>query len=479
MKPEYAPISWDEVSHAFSRFAGSCLYAIRADTFFHLSLRVHSPIRFVAKNLLYPLALSARSRKLERTSVSRRAGDYLFICDYAAEPGFGSLRPLLNTCPSAATVVVNAAVWAARQQELSALPGIRVLIADQAPPTYRYALWRRCQSDYRALLSGCDARLRRNLQASRLVIWRLLFRAYSYRRFFESLIAQASPIAVITHNDFTSLSYLAGDAARRAGIPDFTLQHGFPSAEYFPTTATYYMVWGTATAAYMKQNSPLSATAYIPVGAPRLDSLAWLPERQAEARRGLEEKGLRHSGKLNLLFLSQSHSPVFSPLEHKWILSLVGELAAEPDVHLMIRRHPQEVATRLRRHPGLGAATQLPASVSLIESLLASDVVISVNSTAMLEAALLRVPVVQISATRFEDRLGMLRFPRSMNSLESARLLLQGLRTPRQRDAAVAEQQAMIENHFGRPGHATQETWRYIQHVSAPERELAASRSQP
>jgi hypothetical protein len=242
VKHDPAVISWEEVSRAFAPFAGSCLYAIRADTFFHLALRANSPSRFVFKNLFYPMALAARSKSTALERCSPRGNSFLFVCDYPAEAGFGSLRPLLRSCPAAATVVANSAVLAARSRELGEMPGVSVLHADALQNSDWVAMWRRAQGDYRALLSGSGPRLRRLLKASRLVIWALLFRAYRYRNFLEARLSSLGPAAVITHNDFTSLSYLAGDAARRAGIPDFTLQHGFPSPEYFPTTATHYLV---------------------------------------------------------------------------------------------------------------------------------------------------------------------------------------------------------------------------------------------
>ncbi|HEX4487319.1 MAG TPA: hypothetical protein VH088_13690 [Terriglobales bacterium] len=475
VKHDTAVISWEEVSRAFAPFAGSCLYAIRADTFFHLALRANSPARFVLKNLLYPMALAARSKGTGIERRPSRTGSFLFVCDYPAEAGFGSLRPLLRTCPAAATVVVNSAVFAARHRELGDIPGASVLHADTLPDPDWSGSWRRAQGDYRALLAGSSSRLRRLLKASRLVIWALLFRAYRYRNFLEALLANAGPAAVITHNDFTSLSYLAGDAARRTGVPDFTLQHGFPSPEYFPTTATHYLVWGSAAAEYMKQHSPDGPTAYIPVGAPRLDSLASLHERHDEAKNRLQQLGLRRPGQLNVLFLSQSHSPLFSPLEHKWVFSVIAALAGERNLHLMIRRHPQERSSHFRQQPGLAHAAIVPASLSLIESVLGSDVVISVNSTAMLEAALLRTPVVQICASRFGDRIGMLRFPNPVANVESAKETLQELSDPGRRALWLAEQQAMIETYFGQPGMATQRAWTYIQQISGDSRRLTAS----
>ncbi len=47
----------------FAPFEGSCLYAIRADAFFHLALANSAPLKFAAKNHFYPpIAWSRASR---------------------------------------------------------------------------------------------------------------------------------------------------------------------------------------------------------------------------------------------------------------------------------------------------------------------------------------------------------------------------------------------------------------------------------
>jgi hypothetical protein len=253
------------------------------------------------------------------------------------------------------------------------------------------------------------------------------------------------------------------------------LQHGFPQPEYFPATATHYLVWGAAMADYMEQHSPGAATSFVALGAPRLDAMALLHERHPDAKSRLEQLGLRHSDKLNLLFLSPSHSRLFTPIEHKWVLSLVAEMAGLPEVHLIVRRHPQEAYARFRQPAAQAQAAHIPASVSLIESVLGSDVVISVDSTAMLEAALLGTPVVQISAARFDDRVGPLRFPRFVGNPETARAVLLALCHPIEREACLAEQQTLIEAHFGPPGVATKLAWWYIQQIAGASRQLSAS----
>ena len=108
---------------------------------------------------------------------------------------------------------------------------------------YRYGGDR--SADYRRLAKTAPAALRPILQASRWVLQTLLVRAYLYEKFYEQQFALSPPRVVITHNDFTTLSYLAGEAARRNGIPDFTLQHGFPARSIFPLPLPIIWFGGT------------------------------------------------------------------------------------------------------------------------------------------------------------------------------------------------------------------------------------------
>ena len=465
MTPEESPQQrlWNQVNQAFAPFAETRVYAIRADTFFHLALRERNPALFHLKNLSYPVAAFWRSQGFNEPP--RSEAEFMFVCDYRAEAGWGTLRPLLGASEFPLSVVVNAKVLAACRNEMALpkTPAVQVRCADFIPRAWiRWPeLWKQSRADYLALLSAAPAALLRPLQAARLVIRALLARARAYERFYEECFSSQPPRAVVTHNDFTSLSYLAGLIARRHGVPDFTLQHGFPSLEYFPTSASHYLVWGPAFRDAMQRHSTHARTEFEAVGAPRLDCLVHKADQRQAARKRLHACGLIDAGKLNAVFLSQGQSPVFSAAEHARILSLVCALSREPWLNLRVRLHPQELEREWRRW-GLAPAAVLSREISLAECLLAADVVLSVNSTAMLEAALLETPVVQMALPGLEDRLGLLRFPAQVQDLASAAALLQRLRHPAQREASVSAQRGLVQRCVTEPGHGTERVWQYI-----------------
>src|SRR5215467_14020727 len=114
------PVTWKSVSDMFSPFAGSCLYAIRADAFFHLAQANSAPAKFAAKNCFYPVVTWARAARAKAEFESGLGGTsrYLFVCDYAAEPGLGTLRPVLQRFEQESLFVALDSVMRARAAEL-------------------------------------------------------------------------------------------------------------------------------------------------------------------------------------------------------------------------------------------------------------------------------------------------------------------------------------------------------------------------
>src|SRR5690349_17747529 len=91
------PLTWQAVSDVFAPFAGACLYAIRADAFFHLAHAGSARLKFVVKNQLYPAFSFLRAARAHHDlNTGLVAERFLLVCDYAAEPGFGTLRPILQ-----------------------------------------------------------------------------------------------------------------------------------------------------------------------------------------------------------------------------------------------------------------------------------------------------------------------------------------------------------------------------------------------
>lgn len=407
------PIVWNSICDMFAPFAGSCLYSIRADAFFHLTQANSAPAKFVAKNRLYPVFAWARAARARRGLDASLANDsrYLFVCDYAAEPGFGTLRPLLQKLGQESLFAGLDSVMRTRTAELAQThAGLVNLDAEifASRKGRMGRLWTRAQKDFNLLLENCPKEYQPLFIASRNVMQTLLVRAYLYREVYEQIFAENRLLAaVVTHNDFTTSSYLACIVAREAGIKSFTLQHGFPTQEYFPTSADHYLVWGQRFRDYMAARPGMQSNLIV-TGAPRFDGLAKARNSRSAIRLKSEENGASCSGRCDVVFFSQSHSPLFTEAEHRLVLAALKPLLDDHRFHVVVRLHPQEIEKRFRRLSGFDRITFAPRDLSLQETLSSADVAISCNSTAMLEAMAIDVPVVQIAPEELQDRLGIM-----------------------------------------------------------------------
>jgi hypothetical protein len=447
------PVAWKTVCEMFAPFAGSCLYAVRADAFFHLAQAASSPAKFAAKNRFYPAVAWMRAARARRELDSSMGGDsrYLFVCDYAAEPGFGTLRPVLQKFEQESLFAALDPVMRARSTELAhTSAGLINLDGEMFALSQRRvgSLWSRAQKDFALLRENCPAEYQRLLSSSRSVLQTLLLRAYLYREVYEQLFAENRSLeAVITHNDFTTSSYLAGQVAGEAGVKSFTLQHGFPTQEYFPTSAEHYLVWGERFRSYMASRQGMQSNLIV-AGAPRFDGLARARKSRAAMRLKREGNGTRCGGRCDVVFFSQSHSPLFTEAEHRLVLAALKPILEDHRFHVVVRLHPQETEKRFHQLSGFDRITIAPRDLSLQETLASADVAISCNSTAMLEAMAIDVPVVQIAPEELSDRLGIMEPCSVARNGQELRQCLQRLLMAEQRHVFVEKQNRLLQEYL-------------------------------
>lgn len=447
------PVTWKTVCDMFAPFVGSCLYAIRADAFFHLAQAASWPAKFAAKNRFYPLITLARAARAKRELNAALGGDsrYLFVCDYAAEPGFGTLRPVLQRLEQESLFAALNSVMHARATELAHTRAGRINLDAEMFALSRGrigSLWNRAERDLRLLFENCPTEHQRALAASHRVLQTLLVRAYLYREAYERLFTANRLLeAVITHNDFTISSYLACVVAHEAGVKSFTLQHGFPTQEYFPTSAEFYLVWGRRFRDYMASRPGMRSNLIV-AGAPRFDGLAKARKSHAMMRRKREENGTSCRGRCDVVFFSQSHSPLFTESEHRLVLAALKPLLEDHRFHVVVRLHPQETEHGFRRLSGFDRITIAPRDLSLQETLSSADAAISCNSTAMLEAMAIGVPVVQIAPEELCDRLGIMEPCAVARNGQELRQSLQPLLDAERRRAFTEKQNLLLREYL-------------------------------
>jgi hypothetical protein len=440
------------VDELFAPFSETVLGTIRAELFFASS---RSPTRSrQAFFRLYPPYLLVRSYFERRPRRDVPVGDpfFLFVSDYAAESGFGTIQPLLNLAPRS-VLVANRAVVRQRRGELP--EGVAVIDADaDLPARYWGDFYCRAESDFGLVMDVTPTRLRPAITAGRHLIKALLSRAYAYERMFMGLFEANQHIkGVVTHNDFSALSHLAGLCARRFRVPDFTLQHGFPTQEHFPVTASRYCIWGSRFEKTMVENGT-SPERLVITGAPRLDRL-WDYRSNKAAGSGSKPQ--------KILYLSQGHSQLLSERQHKSVLSLLGTFRHDPEREVVVRLHPQESKRSVRAMRKVLPGIRHSEGMSLASDLSRAGVVLCAGSTAMLEAMILSVPVIEIRPSPHTDCWRPFEAILQVSTANDLIHAVNRLDDAAFRSGILEQQDALLGEYIFAPGNGAEKTWNYIE----------------
>ncbi|OFW10147.1 MAG: hypothetical protein A3H96_17940 [Acidobacteria bacterium RIFCSPLOWO2_02_FULL_67_36] len=273
------------------------------------------------------------------------------------------------------------------------------------------ALWHSADVREHAVLNGCDCwpAIREELAGIALLQW-----PWSTRAMDEAGAAldALEPEAVVTYAEAGGWGRAVVLEARRRGIPSIGLQHGFiyrhwlnylhepdemepdperPDDRGFPHPTLTLLFDGYA-ADHLERRGRLPRASLAVTGSPRLDALvaaaaALSPEDIERARSGA---GGQQAQPL-VLFVGK-YREARHVLPH-----LVDAVATMPGVRLAIKTHPAETPDAYARvvH-GRANVRVLPASAALAPLLLGSRAVVTVNSTAALDAAVLGVPALVI-----------------------------------------------------------------------------------
>ncbi len=420
------PLPWQQANAIFAPFRGSALYSIRLPLFYLWNKGQTRPLHAA----LHPFALAGRGLSLSRCPPVPKNVRYLFVTDYAAEGGYGTLRPLLQSCPEPALLAGPEPVGTLHDGPFLNVDHLALRLL--SPQDFS-----RARADWSRLRAQTPDALRSGLLRLSPSICALLCRAYAYERLAQTIRSQCSgPLTVVTPNDFSGLCLNFGQAADRW----ITLQHGLPSLEYFPTSATEYLLWGEAFRERYVSEGASSATLRV-VGAPRLDRYA-LPAPPPPSGR-------------TLLFLSQTHAATLSPAQHRQVVGLLHTAVRSTGLPLRIRLHPLEDRSYFAEFGPDVTFSQ--RGVSLAEDLAGASLVASFGSTAMLEAMLAHRPVLQLLPPGFDPPGGFYARWTPQTAEELAELW-----RSLDPNEALAEQKPWLERYLANPGHGTAAAWRQI-----------------
>jgi hypothetical protein len=271
---------------------------------------------------------------------------------------------------------------------------------------FRRQLWNSAELRQHAVVSGYDCWdvVREQLAGIALLQWPWSARAMDEA---ASALDVLKPAVALTYAEAGGWGRALMLESRRRGIPTAGLQHGFiyrswlnylhepDEMEPDPANAadtgfprpTLTLLFDDYARVHLEQRGHYPAAALKVTGSPRLDALletagALPPEKVSEARAG--------AGVLVLLVAKYRQARhVLGDLIHA-----VGEM---PDAQLAIKTHPAETPGPYEAlAAGRPHVRILPASAPLAPLLCASRVVVTVNSTVALDAAVLGIPTLVI-----------------------------------------------------------------------------------
>lgn len=234
------------------------------------------------------------------------------------------------------------------------------------------------------------------LRAHRSLLW-LSYRRYlldkfaTYEHHVRMCLESLDRPVVINHADFTVLGSAAISCARALSIPEVTVQHGAVSEEFFPVLTSHYLVWGNHAAEQIAGQVPTPRLSVV--GAPMIDAnIGSAPADRRDTRLEMRVRLGIHDHQRLVVFMSNSHSGVVPHSTHDAALALAVSSGGKSDVVVMRRRHPQERGRDLWPPRGLPVIEQM----SLLEVLLAADLVVGVCSSTLVESLAFGVPSRQV-----------------------------------------------------------------------------------
>jgi hypothetical protein len=303
------------------------------------------------------------------------------------ERGSDTAPPIESFAPAAA-LVDSGGVWAARHANLKTL---------STSPALRDA----------SSIHDCDCWpvVREALAGVALLQW-----PWSARAMDEAAAAldHLQPDVALTYAEAGGWGRALMLECRRRRIPSVGLQHGFiyrhwlnylhepdeatadpahPADHGFPFPTRTLLFDGYARH-HLETAGNFPSAALQVTGSPRLDALvAAARDCTPDALSTIRERVGAAGRKLVLLVTKYKEAAT-------QLNELLAAIASEPDVQLAIKTHPAETADLYERVPGANSTrvTILPASAALAPLIMASDALVTVNSTVALDAAVLGRP---------------------------------------------------------------------------------------
>lgn len=298
------------------------------------------------------------------------------------------------------------------------------------------------------------------------LVWRNCLEAILTERFVQShLLPHARPRLVVSALDVETEAATVHLLTQAAGASGAVVQHGTAMDLLFPSIASRGLLWGEQSLLMARSYEVGGRTAdYYLSGAPRTDPNYQLRQRMRENNRPSQ-----------ILFVSQfSQHQAFPEQVNREVAALLLELAERLQVlnaELTFRPRSAACLDAFRQfsnsdNHSMGAIRLLAADEPLATQLARADMVIGIDSTALLEAMQAGIPVVQLWGKEGRPRLnfyedGSLLLARCAAEVEAYFCCL--LHDSAWKRERIAAQDRRLRPMFTHPGRATEQTLHWFQ----------------
>jgi len=245
----------------------------------------------------------------------------------------------------------------------------------------------------------CIARLERELRDAlpplsgglRRNCWRWvgeIARAMRFNAAFRELFRKSPPSILLSTSDYFPFDSQFFEAGKALSIPGGVVQHGITDDFWWPFTADYLFLWGECACQEMTA-----------LGAPasRLIACGMVASDSLFAQAKGNERSARLEGGARVLLLSQAQDCKQQPELYERFARVLPQIVAEtPWARWRVKLHPAEDGSFYRAFSAGGARALeiLPKETTLAGALEEADVVVTLYSTAGLEAMICDKPLV-------------------------------------------------------------------------------------
>jgi UDP-N-acetylglucosamine 2-epimerase len=291
----------------------------------------------------------------------------------------------------------------------------------------------------------------------------VIIKTRTYADIYYDLLANIKPDVVILLNEISLPDRLMALVCTCAGTPSISIQHGlYIGYVYHKLTTDKVIVWGEEPKKFW-ETTGCQPERIISVGA--LAHERWQALKKNELPASPKEKP-------QILFLGQNPAAFISRETHRKTVSTVFQAAQVlHEYGFIIKPHPAEDIEPYRTaHQGLSANSnvEILTGGAVEDAILRSDLVITVFSTAGLEAMLLEKPVIVLNLSQEPSIAPYTTAAELVESEEALPRSIQAIvKDPIKRQSLISTGKKYADDYFGKmDGLAAQRAVKAIQEIA-------------